>query len=178
MTFHNSVRIGRLLEDLDIFAVCVCYQHIQNPKQVEGMPSSYSIVTALVDQIDISEAPLRVSQFRDDSLHCWINSIEFSWQHDADIRLRGHVTWVGRSSMEATMEVDQKDPERNEWQTFTKARFVMVSRDPLNKGSAIVNRLIAETDEEKALFKKGEGIHLIFLLWIISWFILWNWIRE
>jgi len=58
--------------------------------------------------------------------------------------------------MEATMEVDQKDPERNEWQTFTKARFVMVSRDPLNKGSAIVNRLIAETDEEKALFKKGE----------------------
>ena len=59
--------------------------------------------------------------------------------------------------MEATMEVDQKDPELNEWQTFTKARFVMVSRDPMNKGSAIVNRLVAETDEEKNLFQKGEG---------------------
>ena len=60
MTFHNSVRIGRLLEDLDIFAVCLCYRHIKNPKQVEGLPSPYSIVTALVDQIDISEVPLRV----------------------------------------------------------------------------------------------------------------------
>jgi len=135
MTFHNSVRIGRLLEDLDIFAVCLCYRHIKNPKQVEGLPSPYSIVTALVDQIDISEVPLR---------------------HNADIRLRGHLTWVGKTSMEATMEVDQKDPELNEWQTFTKARFVMVSRDPMNKGSAIVNRLVAETDEEKNLFQKGE----------------------
>jgi len=62
MTFHNSVRIGRLLEDLDIFAVCLCYRHIDNPKQVEGLPSPYSIVTALVDQIDISEVPLRVSE--------------------------------------------------------------------------------------------------------------------
>ena len=52
--------------------------------------------------------------------------------------------------MEATMEVDQQDPELKEWHTFTKARFVMVSRDPLNKGSAIVNRLVAETEEEKA----------------------------
>jgi len=59
--------------------------------------------------------------------------------------------------MEATMEVDQQDPELKEWHTFTKARFVMVSRDPLNKGSAIVNRLVAETEEEKALFQSGEG---------------------
>ena len=65
MTFHNSVRIGRLLEDLDIFACCLCYRHIQNPKQVEGLPSPYSIVTALVDQIDISEVPLRVSKLDD-----------------------------------------------------------------------------------------------------------------
>ena len=60
MTFHNTVRVGRLLEDLDIFAVCLCYKHILNPKQIEGMPSPYSIVTALVDQIDIATVPLRV----------------------------------------------------------------------------------------------------------------------
>lgn len=59
--------------------------------------------------------------------------------------------------MEATMEVEQQHPELNGWHTFTKARFVMVSRNPMNKGSAIVNRLVAETDEEKALFQKGEG---------------------
>lgn len=60
--------------------------------------------------------------------------------------------------MEATMEVDQKDILKDEWNTVTKARFVMVSRDPTNKGSAIVNPLIAETDEEKAIFLRGEGI--------------------
>ena len=34
----------------------------------------------------------------------------------------------------------------------------MVARDPMNKGSAILNPLIAETEDEKALFRKGEGI--------------------
>lgn len=77
-------------------------------------------------------------------------------QYDADIRLRGHVTWVGKSSFEATMEVDQQD-DMKEWLTVTKARFVMVARDPLNKGPALVNPLVPETDEEKALFQKGEG---------------------
>lgn len=64
--------------------------------------------------------------------------------------------------MEATMEVEQQDEkERNLWRTVTKARFVMVSRDPLNKGAAFVNPLIAETDEEKALFRYGEGRFLL-----------------
>ena len=55
------------------------------------------------------------------------------------------------------MEVDQQDENMKEWLTVTKARFVMVARDPLNKGPAVVNPLVAETDEEKALFQKGEG---------------------
>ncbi|XP_032787008.1 acyl-coenzyme A thioesterase 9, mitochondrial isoform X1 [Daphnia magna] len=136
MTFHKTIRIGRLLEDLDIFAVTLCYRHILNPKQPSNVSiSPYSIVTACVDQIDISHVPLR---------------------HDADIRLRGHVTWVGKSSLEATMEVDQIDEKTNAWNTVTNARFVMVSRDPMNKGSAIVNQLLPETEGEKALFRKGE----------------------
>nr|CAH0100913.1 unnamed protein product [Daphnia galeata] len=136
MTFHKTIRIGRLLEDLDVFAVTLCYKHILNPKQpADCTVSPYSIVTACVDQIDISHFPLR---------------------YDADIRLRGHVTWVGKSSFEASMEVDQQSKETNEWHTVTNARFVMVSRDSMNKGSAIVNKLVPETDEEKALFLKGE----------------------
>lgn len=55
------------------------------------------------------------------------------------------------------MEVDQQDVNMKEWLTVTKARFVMVARDPLNKGSAVVNPLLLETDEEKLLFQKGEG---------------------
>lgn len=61
MTFHKTVRVGRLLEDLDVFAVFVCYKHILNPKQIPGVPSPYSIVTALVDQIDFASTPLRVN---------------------------------------------------------------------------------------------------------------------
>ena len=45
MTFHKTVRVGRLLEDLDVFAVFVCYKHILNPKQIPGVHSPYSIVT-------------------------------------------------------------------------------------------------------------------------------------
>ena len=55
------------------------------------------------------------------------------------------------------MEVDQQDASMKEWLTVTKARFVMVARDPLNKGPALVNPLVPETDEEKSLFQKGEG---------------------
>lgn len=59
--------------------------------------------------------------------------------------------------MEASMEVDQQGRDNEEWNTVTSARFVMVSRDPLNKGSAFVNPLVAVTEEEKALFARGEG---------------------
>lgn len=59
MTHQKTVRVGRLMEDLDVFAVMLCYQHVFNPKQIPGEPSPYSIVTALVDQIDLT-ATLRV----------------------------------------------------------------------------------------------------------------------
>jgi hypothetical protein len=36
-----------------------------------------------------------------------------------------------------------------------EAAFVMVSRDPMNTGSAFVNPLIAETDYEKKLLALG-----------------------
>lgn len=38
----------------------------------------------------------------------------------------------------------------------TRAVFVMVARDPLNQGSAIVNPLVPETAEERKLYQAGE----------------------
>ena len=46
-----------------------------------------------------------------------MQALTFFLKHDSDIRLRGHVTWVGKSSIEATMEVDQKGNDKNEWNT-------------------------------------------------------------
>ena len=87
LTLHGGVRIGRLLEDMDIFAVhlgssVVCnlwvvvkkqcsgpvlvFKHILNPRQEVDAPSPFSIVTALVDKIDItreirSDCDIRIS---------------------------------------------------------------------------------------------------------------------
>ena len=70
MTFHKTVRIGRLLEDLDVFAVTLAYKHIQNPKQPPDVTSPYSVVTGSVDQIDISSVPLRVKLIK--HLHIFV----------------------------------------------------------------------------------------------------------
>ncbi|XP_064090301.1 acyl-coenzyme A thioesterase 9, mitochondrial-like isoform X2 [Macrobrachium nipponense] len=134
VTFLGGVRVGRLLEDLDVFAVWLCYKHVLNPRQKEGLPSPYSIVTALVDRIDFNE--------------------EVTLKPDRDIRLSGHVSWAGRSSMETVIFVEQID--NGEWHQVTRAVFVMVARDPLNQGSAIINPLVPETAEERKLYQAGE----------------------
>nr|CAD7198868.1 unnamed protein product [Timema douglasi] len=55
VTFLGSIRIGRLLEDMDMFAVWVAHQHISNPKMKPGDVTPYVIVTVLVDQISFTD---------------------------------------------------------------------------------------------------------------------------
>jgi len=46
--------VGRLLEDMDMFAGALAFKHILNPRQPKDDPRSpFSIVTALVDRIDV-----------------------------------------------------------------------------------------------------------------------------
>ena len=80
LTMGGGVRIGRILEDMDIFAVHLVFKHVDNPRQVlvssaakfpfaildfdlavdQGphLASPLSIVTAMVDSIDFTR-PLR-----------------------------------------------------------------------------------------------------------------------
>ena len=76
-------------------------------------------------------------------------------QPDEDIRLSGKVTSVGTSSLETTVVLEQLDA--GQWETITKAEMVMVARDPLNTGSAVVNPLIADTPEEQQMVQAGKG---------------------
>jgi len=131
LTAQGGVRLGRLLEDMDIFAVHLVFKHVLNPKQGDGMTSPFSIVTALVDQIDFTGVI----------------------RPDQDIRMSGHVTWVGKSSAESTLLLEQLVD--GEWIKCTKARFVLVARDPLNRGSAVLNPMKLVTEEEEELFKEG-----------------------
>lgn len=131
LTVGGGVRIGRILEDMDIFAVHLVFKHVVNPRQGPGLASPLSIVTAMVDSIDWTK-PLRC---------------------DADIRMSGHVSWVGGSSAEVSLELEQEI--EGVWVRCTQATFVMVARDPLNRTGSFVNPLEVVTREEEEVFQRG-----------------------
>ncbi|XP_060090061.1 acyl-coenzyme A thioesterase 9, mitochondrial isoform X2 [Heteronotia binoei] len=130
LNVNNTVRFGRILEDLDSLGVLICYTHTKH-ETVQRSP--LSIVTALVDKIGL-----------------WKKIIH----PDCDIKFTGNVTWVGRTSMEVKMHVLQL--QNDVYCPVLDATFVMVARDPENKRPAFVNPLITEGPEEENIFKEGE----------------------
>lgn len=135
INFYNKVRFGRIMEDLDSMAVWISYSH-NAPLLEKAKKAPVSIVTAMVDRIDM---------------------LEHSILADRDMKIRGHVSWVGRSSMEITMNVSQ-ETENGNWAELLIAKFVMVARDVATKKAAVVCPLLCETDEEKKLFEVGEAL--------------------
>ncbi|CAG2053558.1 unnamed protein product [Timema podura] len=133
VTFLGSIRIGRLLEDMDMFAVWVAHQHISNPKMKPGDVTPYVIVTVLVDQISFTDLVAKI---------------------DADIRLSGHVSWVGRSSIEVVVWLEQN--LHGQWQKLTRALFLMAARNSTNTAAAIVNKLVPKGEKEIEIFAGGE----------------------
>uniref|UniRef100_A0A674ASM4 Acyl-CoA thioesterase 9 n=1 Tax=Salmo trutta TaxID=8032 RepID=A0A674ASM4_SALTR len=131
LNYLKGVRFGRILEDLDSLAVLICYSHTHN-KALQRSP--LSIVTALVDKIDM----------RKQIIH-----------PDCDIKFTGHVTWVGKTSIEAKMHMSQY--HGGAYTPVLDATFVMVARDPENKRAAFVNPLKPEGIEEEKLFQQGES---------------------
>nr|XP_019962685.1 PREDICTED: acyl-coenzyme A thioesterase 9, mitochondrial isoform X2 [Paralichthys olivaceus] len=131
LTFHNTVRFGRILEDLDSLAVLISYSHTYNPVLKR---SPLSIVTALVDKIDMRQHVI---------------------YPDCDIKFTGHVTWVGKTSIEAKMHMSQYHD--GAYSPVLDATFVMVARDPENKRAAFVNPLKPAGTEEDMIIKEGEA---------------------
>ena len=123
----GSVRYGKIMEDLDTMAVWIGYTHNM---ECQGSKSPLSIVTAMVDSITVDPEPLTSNK---------------------DIVIRGHVTWVGKTSMEIAMEVEQEAEDKT-WKKNMDAKFLMVARDPGNKCKAFVCPLTVDTAEEKSLF--------------------------
>ncbi|EDV52943.2 LOW QUALITY PROTEIN: uncharacterized protein Dere_GG11816 [Drosophila erecta] len=132
INFKGFVRIGRILEDMDLFAAWCCHRHLVVPNLPEGVPLPYSIVTVLVDRIDFtSVAPLGTQ----------------------DIRLSGHVSWVGTSSMEVVVWLEQVVNDEN--QNITRALFLMAARNATNTAAAPVNPIQPVDDEEKLILAGG-----------------------
>lgn len=61
VTFLGSVRLGRLMEDMDAFAVWVLHQHVKLPNLDSSIPLPYTFVTLLVDQVSFTEIIPKVS---------------------------------------------------------------------------------------------------------------------
>ncbi|XP_055354073.1 acyl-coenzyme A thioesterase 9, mitochondrial-like [Paramacrobiotus metropolitanus] len=145
--YHNAfhrVRFGRLLEDLDTFAVWLAYKHTLLPRNPDPSRSPFGIVTGMVDRIDIENRQLPTDQ---------------------DMRLRGLVSYVGQSSAEALVLMEQKKRDGPGWDHILEARFVLVARDPVHSKKAILNPLQPDGDEEQALYDDGQASYTARKQW-------------
>lgn len=132
VNFQGGLRLGRLLEDLDALAASIAYLYCDD--------AAVTLVTAAVDRIDL--------------LH------PGSLGHLADLRLRGMVTYVGRSSMEITMSIEMLRPNQGAvWQLGALAKFLFVARSLDGKTAVPVPRLLLETEGEHNLFTLGQARH-------------------
>ncbi|KAJ3292930.1 Acyl-coenzyme A thioesterase 9, mitochondrial [Borealophlyctis nickersoniae] len=141
----GNIRIGKVLENLDALAGSIAYLHCDDGRD-DTQP--LTIVTAGVERIDMLQ---RIPP-------------------DQDIKLSGHVSYVGKSSMEVSLTVEtvpegvgsleedgpqKSGPEHKKGDVILTAKFTMVARDPETYKSAPVNQLSLETDEEREIFRLG-----------------------
>ncbi|KAM7364250.1 acyl-coenzyme A thioesterase 9, mitochondrial-like isoform 1-T2 [Cochliomyia hominivorax] len=134
ISYLGNVRLGRLMEDMDMFAVWVCHQHIKPNNLPENVPLPYTFVTILVDKITFSGVKAKATE---------------------DIRLSGHVSWVGKSSMEIVVWLEQN--EHNVWRKITRALFLMAARNATNTAAAPVNPIQPANEEESKILNGGEA---------------------
>uniref|UniRef100_A0A8R1Y6F1 HotDog ACOT-type domain-containing protein n=1 Tax=Onchocerca volvulus TaxID=6282 RepID=A0A8R1Y6F1_ONCVO len=136
INLHNRIRFGMLLEDLDTFAVWLAYRHnqgeipLQNPEGLEPV----TFVTACVDHIRMDD--------------------QYDILLDEDIFMDGFVSWVGKSSLEISMQLTQKS--KGTMNKFLQTKFVIVARDLEGKRSLINVPLIVTNAEEEAIFNEGK----------------------
>ncbi|XP_004287159.1 PREDICTED: acyl-coenzyme A thioesterase 9, mitochondrial-like [Fragaria vesca subsp. vesca] len=129
----NGVRIGKLLEDLDALAGTIAYKHCCNE---DGTTRPLLLVTASVDKM-VLKKPIR---------------------DDIDLNLVGAVAWVGKSSMEIQLEVNQSTdgtPSSSDSVALI-ANFTFVARDSNTGKSAPVNKITPETEKEKLLWEAAD----------------------
>lgn len=72
--------------------------------------------------------------------------------------MSGHVSWVGRSSVEVSVWLEQKI--EGKWRKLTRALFLMAARNATNTSAAIVNPLHPANDEEKRIFDGGASEYM------------------
>mmetsp|Transcript_40 Transcript_40/g.62 ORF Transcript_40/g.62 Transcript_40/m.62 type:complete len:472 (-) Transcript_40:232-1647(-) len=123
----GTIRVGRIVEDLDALAGTIAFRHSKHSSEVN---EECILVTASIDRIILGHRP----------------------NLNDDIDLSGKVSWVGTSSMEINMTANSSWTT----EPWLSALFSFVALDKNTGKPAALNRLIPETDEEKVRFGLGE----------------------
>ncbi|PWN48734.1 Thioesterase/thiol ester dehydrase-isomerase, partial [Violaceomyces palustris] len=130
------IRLGKILEDLDTLAGAISYQHALGSLPRAGDATApIFVVTASVDRLDLLE-PIKAN---------------------ADYRLSGQVIYVGSSSMEVFVCIEQLGEGGEQNKTCLTGRFTMAARNAAKGKSQRIAPLSLETEAEKALFAMGEA---------------------
>ncbi|KAI5755967.1 acyl-coenzyme A thioesterase 9, mitochondrial-like [Diaphorina citri] len=132
VTVQGFVRLGRFMEIMDLFAVYISLKHLKIPNLPEDLPTPYVIVTVLVDDVTFTS---------------------YKAKPDKDIRISGQTTFVGKTSLEISVWLEQLSD--GAWERITKAVFVMVARNSNNTASAFVNKIEPGDEREKQIFNSG-----------------------
>uniref|UniRef100_A0A1I8GB59 CCHC-type domain-containing protein n=1 Tax=Macrostomum lignano TaxID=282301 RepID=A0A1I8GB59_9PLAT len=123
--------------DLDILGVLISYRHAWQPHWAERAP--VTIVTAFVDGVCVHTPIIPANR---------------------DLRLSGFVSWVGSSSIEVTMKIEQQAGEDGAagvaWTPVLDATFVNAARHPLENRAAKLNPLLLESAADREIFQRGE----------------------
>ncbi|KAL7750838.1 hypothetical protein RI367_003795 [Sorochytrium milnesiophthora] len=132
INFYGSIRIAKILEDLDAMAGQIAYIHCD-----DGTPDTppLTLVTASVDRMDLLKRP----------------------SADEDLKLSGCLTFVGHSSMEVSINVQEVDGSVVK-APIMSAKFTFVARDPRTNTAVQVNPLVLQNDTEKMLFAMGADL--------------------
>eukprot|EP00056_Hartaetosiga_gracilis_P000086 m.35805 g.35805 ORF g.35805 m.35805 type:complete len:464 (+) comp10049_c0_seq2:111-1502(+) len=147
LTYTGTVRVGKILEDLDALAGTIAYHHCDD-NDPDTPP--LTIVTASVDRITLLQ-PMHTDT---DPI---VGTTNLKPSIQRDYRMHGSVTSVGRSSMRIDVTVDTPhisgEPisacSANGYDKILEATFEMVARDPRTNKAAPINQLIAENDVEQ-----------------------------
>ena len=128
----GSMRIGKLLEDIDALAGTVANLHADDDDP-ETLP--LSMVTASVEEVDFSH----------------------TLSMETDIKMVGFVSWVGRSSMEICVQLFQDVDGRHHFdKAVASAIFTFVALDPLTHRPCQINPLLRHTATEHEDFDQGQ----------------------
>lgn len=127
----GGIRIGRILEEMDVFAVHLVSKHLHYP-HLDYVPCI--VMSILVNEMYIDHQ---------------VNCVD-------DIMLSGHVTWVGKTSVDTLLVLKQM--QNGKWKECIEAAFFFVAFSKFNHKPTYINPLILETPKEEALCDRAKRI--------------------